>query len=167
MQGHEAWNWGSSNLVMQRSLELLAFREVMRDEVPTDGRVEGWRDCGLWSPHGLSYETGHTWCYYWPWSFHIWTNFGVQSLSRARLCDPMDGSTPGFPVLHHLLELVQTHVHWVSDAIQPSCPLSSPSPPAFNLSQHQSLFQWVSSSHQLEFELQHQSFQWIFRTDLL
>ena len=60
----------------------------------------------------------------------------------------MDCSTPGFPVLHHLPELVQTHVHWVSDAIQPSHPLSSPSP-AFNLSQHQDLFQWVSSSHQV------------------
>ena len=65
----------------------------------------------------------------------------------------------------------QTHVHWVSDAIQPSHPLSSPSLPAFSLSQHQGLFQWVSSSHQvakvLEFHLQHQSFQWTPRTDLL
>ena len=63
-------------------------------------------------------------------------------------CDPMDCSTPGFPVHHQLPELAQTHIHWVSDAIQSSHPLSSPSPPAFNLSQHQSLFQWVSSSHQ-------------------
>ena len=78
----------------------------------------------------------------------------------------MDCSTPGFPVHHQLLELSQTHVHWVGDAIQPSYPLSSPSPPAFNLSQHQGLFQWVSSLHQvakvLEFQLQHPSFQWIF-----
>ena len=84
---------------------------------------------------------------------------------------PMDCSTPGFPVHYQLPELAQTHVHWVSDAIQPSHPLSSPSPPAFNLSQHQGLFKWVSSSHQvargLEFQLQHQSFQWIFRTDFL
>ena len=69
------------------------------------------------------------------------------------------GHTPGFPVLHHLPEFTQTHVHRVSDAIQPSHPLSSPSPPAPNLSQHQGLFQWVSSSHQvakgLEFQLQH------------
>ena len=84
----------------------------------------------------------------------------------------MDCSTPGFPVLHQLQELNQTHVHWVGDAIQPSHPLPSPSPPAFfNLSQHQGLFKWVSSSHQvakvLEFQLQHQSFQWIFRTDFL
>ena len=83
----------------------------------------------------------------------------------------MDCSTPGLPVHHQLLEFTQTHVHWVSDAIQPSHPLSSPSPPAFNLSQHQGLFKWVSSSHQvakvLEFQLQHQSFQLIFRTDFL
>ena len=87
-------------------------------------------------------------------------------------CDPMECSTPGFPVHHQLPELAQTHVHHVSDAIQPSHPLSSPSAPAFNLSQHQGLFKWVSSLHQvakiLEFQLQHhQSFQWIFRTDLL
>jgi len=89
--------------------------------------------------------------------------------SCLALCDPMDCSMPGFGVLHYLLELAQTHVHWVGDAIQPSHPLSSPSPPAFNLSQHQGLFKWVSSLHQvakvLEFQLQHQSFQWIFRTD--
>ena len=88
------------------------------------------------------------------------------------LCNPMDCSTLGFPVLCHLPELAQTHVHWVGDAIQPSHSLSlSPPPPTFNLSQHQSLFQWVSSSHQvvkvLEFQLEHQSFQWIFRTDFL
>ena len=79
------------------------------------------------------------------------------------LCDPVDCSMPGFLVYHQLLELAQTHVQRVSDAIQPSHPLSSPSPPAFNLSQHQSLFQGVSSSHQmakvLEFQLQHQFFQ--------
>ena len=82
-----------------------------------------------------------------------------------------DCSMPGFPVHHQLPELAQTHVHWVSDAIQPSHPLLSPSPPAFNLSQHQGLFQWVSSSHQvaklLELQLWHQSFQCIFRTDFL
>ena len=83
--------------------------------------------------------------------------------------EPMDCSTPGFPVLHYLLELAQTHVHWVSDTIQPSHPLSSLFLWALNLSQHQVLFQWVSSSHQvaklLAFQLQHQSFQWIFRTE--
>ena len=79
------------------------------------------------------------------------------------LCDPMDCSTPGFPAHHQLLEPTQTHVHRVGDGIQPSHLLSSPSPPAFNLSQNQGLFQWVSSLHQmakvLEFHLQHQSFQ--------
>ena len=82
----------------------------------------------------------------------------------------MDSSTPGLPVHHQLPESTQTHIHWVGDAIQPSHLLSSPSPPAFNLSQHQGLFQWVSSLHQVvrvsEFELQHQSLQRIFGTDL-
>ena len=79
------------------------------------------------------------------------------------LCNPMCCNTPGFPVHRQLPELAQTHVHQVGDAIQISHPLSFPSPPAFNLSQHQGLFQWVSSSHQvakvLELQLQHQSFQ--------
>ena len=86
-------------------------------------------------------------------------------------CDPMDCSTPSFPVHHQLSELTQTRVHWVGNAIQPSHPLSSPSPPAFNLSQHQSLFQGFSSSDQvtkvLELQLQHHSFQWISRVDFL
>ena len=69
--------------------------------------------------------------------------------SHPTLRDPMDCSTPGFPVHHHLPELTQTHVCQVSDTIQPSCPLSSPSPPAFNVSQHQGLFKWISSSHQV------------------
>ena len=68
---------------------------------------------------------------------------------RMILCDPMDWGTPVFPVLHHLPELAQTCVHWVSDAIQPSCLLSSPSPPAFNLSQQQGLFRWCCSSAQV------------------
>ena len=91
--------------------------------------------------------------------------------SCPTICDPMDCSTPGFPVHHWLLELTQTHVHWVGDAIQPSHPRSSRSPPVFNLVQHQGLFKWVNSSHQvvkvLEFQLQHQSCQWLFRTDFL
>ena len=96
--------------------------------------------------------------------------FSSVTQSGLTLCDPMDSSMPGLPVHHQLPEFTQTHVHWVGDAIQPSHPLSSPSP-AFNLSQHQGLFIWVSSSHQvakvLEFQLQHQSFQWMFRTDSL
>ena len=97
--------------------------------------------------------------------------FSSVTQSCPTLCNPMDCSMPGFPVHHQLLEPVQTHVHWVGDAIQPSHPLLSPAPPAFNLSQHQSPFQGVSSSHQvakvLEFQLQQQSFQWVFRVDFL
>ena len=89
----------------------------------------------------------------------------------AQLCptlyDPMDCSTPGFRVLNPLPEFAQTHVHWVGDGIQPSHPLTPPSPVALSLSQHQSLFKWVSSSYQvvkiLELQLQHQSFRWIFK----
>ena len=96
--------------------------------------------------------------------------FSSVPQSCPYICDPMNRSMPGLPVHHQLLESTQTHVHWVNDAIQPSYPLSSPSPPTFNLSQHQGLFKWVSSPHQvakvLEFQLQHQSFQWTFRTDL-
>ena len=87
------------------------------------------------------------------------------------LCDPMNRSTPGLPVHHQLLEFTQAHVHWVGDAIQPSRPLSSPSPPTFSLSQHKGLVKWVSCLHQvakvLELQLQYQSFQRIFRTDFL
>ena len=96
--------------------------------------------------------------------------FSSVAQSCQTLSNPMDCSIPGFPVHHQFLELAQTHVHPISDAIQPSHPLSSPSP-AFNLSQHQGLFQWVSSLYQvaqvLELQLQHQCFQWIFRTDFL
>ena len=90
----------------------------------------------------------------------------VQLLSRVQLCSPMDCGTPDFPVLHHLPDFAQTHVHWVGDAIQSSHPLSSSSP-ALNLSQHQGLFQWVDSSHQGSqiLELQLQTFEWIFRVD--
>ena len=87
------------------------------------------------------------------------------------LCDPMDCSMPLFPIHHKLPEPTQTYVHQISDPIKLSHGLLSPSPTAFNLSQHQALFQWVGSLHQvaklLEFQLQHQSFQWIFRTDFL
>jgi len=96
----------------------------------------------------------------------IHNQFSSVTQSCWTLCDPMDCSMPGLPVHSLLLELAQTHVHWVPDAIKPSHPLSSSSPPALNLFQHQGLFQWVSSSHQvtkvLELQLQHQPFQWIF-----
>ena len=86
--------------------------------------------------------------------------FAIPWLQHARLLCPS-----------YLLEFLQIHVHWVSDAIQPSRSLPSPSPPAFSLSQHQGLFQWVSSSHLvakvLELQLEHESFQWKFRVDFL
>ena len=97
--------------------------------------------------------------------------FSSVTQSCPTLCDPMYCSTPGLPLHHQLPEFTQTHVHLVSDAIQPSQPLSSPSPPALNPSQHQGLFQWVNSSLEvakvLGFQPQHQSFQWTPRTDLL
>ena len=112
----------------------------------------------------------------WKKMWYIYTmEYSVQFSSVAQscptLCDPMNCSTPGLPVHHQLPEFTHTHAHRVSDAIQPSHPLSSPSPPAPNPSQHQGLFQWLNSSHQvakvLEFQLQQQSFQWTPRTDLL
>ena len=153
------------------SLSLFTFIHWRRKWQPTPvflpGESQGRGSlvgCRLWGSH----RVGHNWsnlaavCLFFS---------SVQSLSRVRLCDPMDCSTPGLPVHHQLPEFTQTHVHWVRGAIQPSHPLSSPSPPALNLSQHQGLFQWVSSSHQvakvLEFQLQHKFFQWIFRTDFL
>ena len=110
-------------------------------------------------------------------TYHTITKYyGVRQIrSVAQSCptlfDPMNRSTPGLPVHHQLPEFTQTHVHRVSDAIQPSHPLSSPSPPSPNPSQHLSLFQWVNSSHEvakvLEFQLLHHSFQRNPRADLL
>ena len=95
----------------------------------------------------------------------------VQSLSHVWLCDPMDCSMPSLPVHHQLPEFTQTLVHWVSDAIQLSHPLSSLSPPSFSLSLHQGFFQisqfFTSGGQSLKFQLQHQSFQWTFRIDFL
>ena len=75
--------------------------------------------------------------------------FSSVAQSCPTRCDPMNRSMPGLPVHHQLPEFTQTHVHWVGDAVQPSHPLSSPSPPALNPSQHHSLFQWVNSSHEV------------------
>ena len=97
--------------------------------------------------------------------------FSCSVMSCSTLCDPINCSIPGFPVLHCLPELAEIHFRWVSDAIQQSHPLSPASSPALSPSQHQGLFQWVGSWHQvakvLEHWLQHQSFQWIFRVDFL
>ena len=114
--------------------------------------------------HGIFRKIDYVLC------LKVWISIQFSSVAQScpTLCSSMDRSTPGLPVRHQLPEFTQTHVHRVGDAIQPSHPLSSPSPPALNLSQHQGLFQWVSSSHQvakvLEFQLQHQSFQWTPRT---
>ena len=98
--------------------------------------------------------------------------FSSIQFSRIWLfATPWTAAPQAFPVHHQLPEPTQTHVHWVSNAIQPSHPWSSPSPPSLNLSQHQGLFKWVRFSHEvakvLEFQLQHQSFQWTPRTDIL
>ena len=103
-------------------------------------------------------------------NIHVsYLQFSSVSQSCPTLCDPMNHSTPGLPVHHQVPEFTQTHILWAGDATQPSHPLSSPSPPAPNPSQHQGLFQWVNSSHEvakvLELQLQHQSFQWTPRTD--
>ena len=101
---------------------------------------------------------------------NLGSQFSSVTLLCPTLCNPMNHSSPGLLVHHQLLESTQTHVYRVGDAIQSSQPTLSPSPPALNLFQHQGLFKWVSSSHQvtkvLEFQLQ-QSFHWISRTDLL
>ena len=92
---------------------------------------------------------------------HHSVQFSSVTQSCLTLCDPMNRTTPGLFIHHQLPESTQTHVHWVSDAVQPTHSLSSPSPPALNLSQHRGLFKWVSSSYQvakvLELQLQHQS----------
>ena len=134
----------------------------------------------VWISASLSYQhwaitSGEPQFLWFSWYNHSVQFSSVQFSSVAQscltLCDPIDCSMPGFPVHHQLPELAQTHVHLVGDAIQPSHPLLAPSPHAFNLPQHQGLFQWVSSSHQvakvLEFQLQYQCFQQIFRTDFL
>ena len=106
-----------------------------------------------------------------PWADDGSVQFSSVTQACQTLSYPMDCSVPGLLVHHQLSELAQTHVHQVGDAIQPFHPLSSPSPPTFKLSQHQGISKWVSSSHQvakvLKFQFQHQSFQWIFRTDFL
>ena len=127
-----------------------------------DVHPQGWRISFLGLPTFLGCKVLQTR------NRNLFSHSAVQFSSVTQLCptlcDPMNRSMPGLPVHHQLPEFTQTHVHRVRDAIQPSRPLSSPSPLAFNFSQHQGLFQWVSSSHQvakvLEFQLQHQSFQW-------
>ena len=142
---------------------------------PTDCSLPGLSVHGIfqarvleWGAIAFSSRT-HSFSYcVWLLSWSCCCSVGKSCLT---LSDSMDCSIPGFLVLHHFLEFTQTHVLWVGNAIQPSHPLPSHFPPAFTLSQHQGLFKWVSSSHEvakaLEFQPQYQSFQWTARTDLL
>ena len=154
----ETWVWSlgqedSLEKEMATHLSILAWR------MPWTEKLGGLQSMGL-------QNVGHDWV-----TNRLSNSHVVWLLSSLILCDPMNRSMPGLPAHHQLPEPTQTHVHCVGDAIQLSHPLLSPSPPAPNLSQHQSLFKWVSSLHQvakvLEFQLQHQSFQWTPRTDLL
>ena len=126
-------------------------------------KISGTEEPGRLQPMGLQrvrqdWATVHS-------ELHLFNYCCSVAKSYLTLCDPMDCSTPGFTDLHCLPKCDQTNVHWVIGAIQPSHPLTSPSP-ALNLAQHQSLFQWVSSLHQVakvqEFQLQYQSFQRVF-----
>ena len=151
----------------------------MEKEMATHSSILAWKIPWTEEPGGPQsmemQRVGHNWVHifmFLPTSFYsVQDQFSSVAQSCPTLCNPMNRSTPGLPVHHHLLEFTQTHVDWVGDAIQPSHPLLSPLLPAPNPSQHQSLFQWVSSLHEvakvLEFQLQHQSFQWILRTDFL
>ena len=123
----------------------------------------------LWSQGLLSLH--NIWHHFLSYLFLLIVQFSSVAQMCPTLCDPINRSTPGLPVHHELPKFTQTHVNRVSDAIQPSHPLSSPSPPAPNPSQHQSLFPWVNSSHKvakvLEFQLYHHPFQRNPRADLL
>ena len=130
-----------------------SYKSVCRFPKSQGGRIRGKK-----------WEHGH---------FVTLKNCCCYSVTKSfpTLCDSMDYHAPGFPVLHYLLKFVQIHFHWVDEAIQPSLPLLPFSPFAFNLSQHQGLFQWVGSSQQvaklLKLQLQYPSLQWIFRIDFL
>ena len=121
----------------------LGWEDPLEKGVATHSGVLAWRIPWTEEPGRLqsmeSQRNGHNWV--------TSVQFSSVAQSCPTLCDPMDCSTPGFPVHYQLLEFTQTHVHGVSDVIQPSHPLSAPYPPAFNLSQHQGLFKWVSSLH--------------------
>ena len=162
LPGGTACNMGDlgSTPGLGRSLEegMATHCSIFAWRIPWTESLVGYRPWSLKEPDTTEQlSTAHTETSMWP--FKLPPRKVIRSVSQSRLtlCNPMDCSTPGFPVHHQLPELAQTHVHWVSDAIQSSHSLSSPSSLAFNLSQHQGLFHWVSSSHQvakvLEFQL--------------
>ena len=170
----EKW-WSSQKLMDEDVLLIWLLTSVRGRAFPGHIRCHGgvaisatwsqWRRSPL--PNSNKLET-YAWCALAKTEPILGSTVGSQLTCRCcccsvallcqTLCGPTDCSTPGFPVLHHIPELAQTHVHQVCDAVQPSHSLTSPSPRAFNLSQHQGLFQWISSSHQvaevLEFQLQ-------------
>ena len=153
-------------------LQVLYSQQAVTQSLWQLGQCPGRLEARLEACYALSLKSKQTFFFFFNFPNILWTSVQFSSVTQscAALHNPGDCSTPGLPIHHQLPEFTQTHVHWVSDAIQ-SHLLSSPSPPAFNLPQHQGLFQWVSSSHQvaklLGFQLQHQSFQWTFRTDFL
>ena len=179
--------WAAVHGVAKSQTQLSDFTftfhfHALEKEMATYSSVLAWRIPGTGKPGGLpslgSHRFGHDWTdlaaaaaiLIHQTALHSCCSCSVAK-SYPTLYDPMNCSTSGFPVLDYFLGFAQTQVHWVNDAIQLSYPLSPPSPPALNLSQYQGLFQWVGSLHQvakvLEFQLQHQSFQWIFRVDFL
>ena len=161
-EAQEMWVW---SLGQEDFLEksMATHPSILACRIPWTEETGGLQSMG-------SHRLGHDWAAN-TFTFTLLNQFNSVAQSSLTLCDPMNYTTPGLPVHHQLQESTQTHVHGVGDAIQPSHPLLSPSPPAPNPSQHQGLFQWVNSSHEvtkiLEFQLQHQSFQWTPRTDLL
>ena len=165
------FKWNSSKrprwvVIKIRTARILVKNEKEKKDIHISNHLDG--------PQGNypEWEKAHLERRYATW-FHLYVTV-VQSLSRVRLfATPWTVALDGYrlPVLHYLLELAQIHVHWIGEAIQPSHPLSPPSPPALNLSQHQGLFKWVDTLNQVakvsELQHQHQSFQWIFRVDFL
>ena len=171
-QQHKRWLYNGHHQIVSTEIRLVIFFAAEDGKAPYNQQKQDEKLTVALIMNSLLQNSGLNWRKY---GKPLLFGHSVQCSSVAQLCltfcDPIDFSMSGLPVYHQLPEFTQAHVHWVSDAIQRSHPLLSPSPPAFNLSQHQGLFKWVSSSHQvakvLEFQLQHQSFQWTLRTDLL
>ena len=154
--------WFSSIIYTYTYICMYLHMYTLEKEMAAHSSVLAWRIPGTEEPGRRpsmgSHRVGHDWSNLAAACIHIYT-YKIRSISQScpTLCDPMNRSTPGLPDHHQLPEFTQTHVHRVSDAIQPSHPLSSPSAFAPNPSQHQSLFQWVNSLHEvakvLEFQL--------------
>ena len=131
------WSLSFKSFLKWDARDVNFSRHFVFENIFTQLTTHHLAQCGIWS-----WKLFH--CRILKASVVFYLQFSSVAQLCPTLCDPMDCSTPGFHVHHQLLEPTQTHVHWVGDAIQPSHPLSSPSPPTFNLSQHQGLFQWVS-----------------------